>query len=416
MQSFNDTETVATSATNTLARIALRLGLLLTVLSSPSTAYSSDIAQDDAAETFTQTSDYHTAISDIESSEGAYSSNLPELLLGLGSSLQSQGKHVEAIKVLKRAVHLARVDQGLYSPLQIPALQHEIRSHIALRDYVRADDRQHYLYRVQGRDSAGGLALVNAHIDQADWQFQVYQLAIEAAPYTRLMKMSNLYDAAFVGLTEVEGENAMALLPLLTKMLRTQYLIHEHRIPEASIRSEEDVQVNQSERHFVPYQAKSYKRGQAVLGRALTLKGDSEADDLVHRARILADLGDWHLWHGYRDTALAAYQSAIMELAQHADAKVHTQALFGEPIALPNVPGLRPLAKAVDEESADILLEFDVTTRGRASKIRRVLDDKVMDSQANKLIRKLRLTKFRPRLAGGVPIETQNVIRGFRAQ
>ncbi|MGL4564842.1 MAG: hypothetical protein ACRCVD_06085, partial [Halioglobus sp.] len=73
--------------------------------------------------------EYQDAIAEIESSEGAYAGQLPESLLGLGLHLQSQGRHVDAIKALRRGVHLARINEGLYCTQQIPLLQGEITSY-----------------------------------------------------------------------------------------------------------------------------------------------------------------------------------------------------------------------------------------------------------------------------------------------
>ncbi|MEE4147026.1 MAG: hypothetical protein V2I26_19630, partial [Halieaceae bacterium] len=89
------------------------------------------------------------AISRLESRDGAYSADLPEHMLSLGLALQQQERHGEAVDVFKRGVHLARINNGLYCPEQIPLLNGEIRSSIALGEYARVDDLQQYLYRVQ---------------------------------------------------------------------------------------------------------------------------------------------------------------------------------------------------------------------------------------------------------------------------
>ena len=98
-----------------------------------------------------QERDYRDAIARVESSQGAYAAQLPEQLLSLGLTLQSQGRHAEAIDLFKRGAHLARINDGLYSSQQVPMLQGQIASYVAGGDYVQADERQHYMYRVQIR-------------------------------------------------------------------------------------------------------------------------------------------------------------------------------------------------------------------------------------------------------------------------
>ena len=66
---------------------------------------------------------WHQAIMQLESRGGAYASGLSESLLGLARTLQSQGRHEEAIRVYRRGVHLIRINEGLYTTRQIPLLQ-----------------------------------------------------------------------------------------------------------------------------------------------------------------------------------------------------------------------------------------------------------------------------------------------------
>ena len=100
--------------------------LLTTVLTSGAavameeeTGLTSDGDSDVAAEERSM----RNAISEIESSHGAYAAGLPEQMLSLGLSLQKQERHGEALAVFKRGVHLARINNGLYSAEQIPLLQ-----------------------------------------------------------------------------------------------------------------------------------------------------------------------------------------------------------------------------------------------------------------------------------------------------
>ena len=121
---------------------------------------------------------YARAIAATESEDGAYAAELSELLLGLALELQSQGRHRQAIAVFRRGIHLARVNEGLYCAQQIPLLQGEIASNLAIQDYTMADERQNYLYRVQTRSLEAGDALTAALMQQAQWQYDAYQLGL----------------------------------------------------------------------------------------------------------------------------------------------------------------------------------------------------------------------------------------------
>ena len=133
------------------------------------------------------------AIKQIESREGAYAADLPEQMLSLGLALQQQDRHGEAVDIFKRGVHLARINNGLYCTEQVPLLQGEIQSSIALGEYARVDELQQYLYRVEVRGLGGGEQRAEALIRQATWQFNAYQLGLGEQGAERLARMWELY-------------------------------------------------------------------------------------------------------------------------------------------------------------------------------------------------------------------------------
>lgn len=65
-----------------------------------------------------------------------------EALTTLGSLLQEQGDHEEAIRHFEQAMQLVRVSEGLFSERQLPMQAAIIDSHLALGDYEQADDMQ----------------------------------------------------------------------------------------------------------------------------------------------------------------------------------------------------------------------------------------------------------------------------------
>ena len=159
--------------------------------------------------------DYREAIAELEDAAGPYGEGLSEKLLGLGLALQQQGPHAEAVTVFKRGVHLARINGGLYSGSQIPLLQSQISSHLALGDYETADERQTYLYRVQRRALDKGIVRAEALMQQARWQRQAYELGLGEYGFTRLLAMWDLYRMALTDIADREGETSPNLLPPL---------------------------------------------------------------------------------------------------------------------------------------------------------------------------------------------------------
>ena len=356
------------------------------------------------------------AIADIESSEGAYAGRLSESLLGLGLKLQSQGRHQEAIKVLRRGVHLARINEGLYCTQQIPLLQGEIESYKAVQDYAAADERQTYLYRVQTRALKSGAALTDAFMQQAKWHYDAYQLGLEEQGHQRLMAMMDQYKLAAQDVVAREGEGSPNLLGPLHGMLEAEYLIARHEVREESpvfTQDEQMPQIDESLLRFRGYRVKSFEQGNAIIQAISTIEKNSATPDDAALARTLVMLGDWRLWNGKTDAALEAYREAEAELARGGDVAAQELRLFGEPVALPDITGLNPLPPAVAPEEGNVTLTFNVSDSGRVQEVERLDTNEELDSEAYRLMKRLRKTTFRPRFEAGQPVETQKLVKAY---
>ena len=121
---------------------------------------------------------YRNYIQSMEANGGAFASGLTEQLLGLGLNLQALDRHAEAAAVLKRGVHVSRVQSGLYSADQIPLLRAEIRSLIALQRFDEVDEHQRYLARVESEALEGSAASIAALLDQGAWAEQAWELKL----------------------------------------------------------------------------------------------------------------------------------------------------------------------------------------------------------------------------------------------
>ncbi|MEP1593690.1 MAG: hypothetical protein ABJK20_03925 [Halieaceae bacterium] len=374
---------------------------------------------------------YRSAIAEVESNEGAYAQALQEQLLSLGLSLQQQGRHEEAIAVLKRGVHLARINDGLYSIDQIPLLQTEIASHMASGQFLEADERQMYLYRVQQRSLDRGEIRAQALMQQARWQRRAYDMGVGEQGFTRLLAMWDLYRLALNDVVAQEGDDSPSLLVPLDGMLQSQYLIAGYQAQSSGGGFDGDsLAVRQDQGRFNAYRSQSYKKGQAVIQAIYDIDQKNNGDDKIAAAEHLTMLGDWMLWHGERESAFSAYQDALMELAEAEDAQQEVDRLFGAPVALPSLAGVRPLPQPIASEQADLLLEFGISNRGRVIDLQRIEDDPdestedsesatntepVVDNEAvaNRFMRKLRKTRFRPRFEDGEPVATEKIVWAY---
>ena len=249
---------------------------------------------------------YRNYIESMEKSAGAFAPGLTEQLLGLGLNLQALDRHAEAAKVLKRGVHVSRVQSGLYAADQIPLLRAEIRSHIALGQFDEADEHQRYLARVESAALTGTPASIAALIDQGKWAEQAWDLRLgdqEAHP-EHLARSWEYYRLAYNQSTQLYGERSLELLKPLEGMLRLQYRFADLQRENASNSSFDGTSYRQTSAL-----GGAYRRGEAVLSTIFGLKmvnGSSAGE----QARDLTRLGDWARWMGRRSDARSYYDKA----------------------------------------------------------------------------------------------------------
>ena len=357
---------------------------------------------------------FRDTLAGIESDQGAYAQALTEYLISLGQALQQQGRHTEAADVFKRGVHLARVNHGLYSAEQIPFVQGEISSNLAVGDLVEADQRQQYLRSIQQRSLVSGERYVQAMMQQANWQYNAYRQGIGAEEHhhRRLLSMLDLYRLVIKDIVEREGPSSPDLLQPLHAMLKAQYLISTYRDTSGS---GADYNVASERYRFNSYRMQNFKRGNSVILSIYHLQQSRFGEHALPAAEAIVMLGDWMLWHEKRDSAFQAYQDALRELAELDDAQVQINNIFGEPVALPDIEGIRPLPPLLAEEQGDILLEYGVSARGRVIELVRRDENEDVDfeGKAHRVMRNLRKTKFRPRFADGEPIVTKKSVRAY---
>ncbi len=249
---------------------------------------------------------YRGYIESMETSAGAFAPGLTEQLLGLGLNLQSLERHVEAAKVLKRGVHISRIQSGLYAADQIPLLRAEIRSLAALGLYDDVNEHQAYLARVESEALAGTPASIAALLDQAAWAEQAWELGLgetETQP-KHLVRSWEYYRLAYNQSTQLYGNRAQALLAPLEGMLGIHYrfaVLQKTRGSNDSFRVDGFRQTSAL--------GGIYRRGEAVLSAIYGLNSLHGAD-AGKQASDLTRLGDWAWWMGRRADATSYYDRA----------------------------------------------------------------------------------------------------------
>jgi hypothetical protein len=356
--------------------------------------------------------EYQRAIEALEIADGPFAPGLSEQLLSLGFALQRNGDHLGAIEVFKRGVHLSRITEGLSSPRQLALLRGEIESHVAVGDLEAADERQRYLYWVQEQtlsDRSRGEALMR----HALWQRQAYEAGLGEEPQQRLLRMWSLYRLALTEIMGAEGQNSAALLPPLYGMLQSQYLLTGFVGETTSGRFRSGYAAPNQGPQELSYRGSSFKQGAAIIKAIYDVRLGGPAPSLRDAAEPTVMLADWQLWHGKREEAFATYGGLERELAAKDDAQVLREELFATPRPLPALEGVRAFPDPAVEQDGMLLLTYGVTARGKVVDIERLDENPAIDAKANRIMRRLRQTLFRPRISDGMPVDTTGLVVAY---
>ncbi len=389
---------------------ALLCALLVNNLGSQAQASEQTEPQNPAAVPSEELRSFYNALAMIESDQGAYAAALPEQLYGLGLALQQSNQHAEAITAFNRGVHLTRINQGLYSLEQIPFIQGVISSDLAIGNLDEADQQNAYLLTVQQHSLPSGAALIEALMQQGNWQKKAYELGIggDKDTFSRLQAMWNLYSTAINDIATRENPTSHELLPPLMGLLKTQYMISTHY---AAVREQ-----SRQQAQFGIETPQSYKMGASIIHAIHDIELDRHGEHSIPVVKTLVMLGDWRLWNRKHDSAHQAYVDALQQLSKRDDAEIQKEKIFGEPVPLPDIDGIHWLPATTKPAEGKVLLEFGVNKRGRVFNMTRMDDSESNKKKVERLMKKISNRQFRSRYEGTEPAETEKILWAYDIQ
>lgn len=325
--------------------------------------------------------DFDQILEDLEIEGGAWSVQIAQELAELGELLQAQGKYKESIDVLDRAVHINRVNNGLFSPNQVPLIQKVVDAHIALGQWDEADDRQQYAFYVQTRAyTIGDPRMIEVFDNLARWNIASFYRGIDEDPVPRLFQTYMLYRAASESVAIHFGKQDPRYLPLLHKVANAADLMGRYTPvgTPAGSHINPDLRISSQ---FIGSPLRPQGReddGIEALRAIIDYYNDPELprseENLVERARALAELGDWYLLRDRRQAAMRTYEEAYEQLAQVENSAELLSQVFGEIVFLPTFSIFDEQRKEAYGVGPDtgarmgyVDLAFDVNQYGRLS-------------------------------------------------
>lgn len=349
----------------------------------------------------------------LEQDQGPYAAALAEPLMDMGRFLQETGDAEQAGLLYQRALHVLRVNEGLYSDNQMPLLRSLFAVHRSLGDWQALDARYEYFFRLA---ATSGQMDVESAVEYFRWQREALRRQLDSSDHRRLLR---LYEANEQLLAAADSmPDAADYWQLLDSQLRNLYLIQALPTPHtviatrgfttaARLRGEPLQEMDVHEQRLANIQRTAVARGSDLL--AGFIDAPSLRDEEL-RAQALLALADWHQWNGAHGRAREIYQQAISHL-QATGQEARLQEWFGSPLELPDNGAF---SRDPGAGGVPVFARFAVTADGRPRDIETTAEDASEKGFAMRLYRRLLATRFRPRFENGAAVTTAEVERNYR--
>ncbi|WP_339858791.1 hypothetical protein [Pseudohongiella acticola] len=297
--------------------------------------------------------DLKESIETLEGSGDTWHPDIAESTLSLARHVQENGDHVEAIALLERAVHVSRVNHGLFSLQQVNAIEMQIESHLALDQWSEADELQQYLFYVHSRARAvDDPALIPALETFAQWNIDAFWRRVGDFPASRLVDAFHLYSVALTIVDQDEALRKQSREAMLERLAYLAWLMARSGAQDRQqsqfsiVRLVDDNWVNEVtdrryRRHNNPFLQGEYALEQILQMRAARLArveaagivGEERDQALAAHTNAILDLADWYLLFERRNASFDVYESAWLNMQNEDEAL--KQQVFDRIVLLP---------------------------------------------------------------------------------
>lgn len=429
----------------TLAGTVLLLWPLFTV------AQSDEPAQDEIDTAAVQrVQQLRASLLELESPGNTWRAELGETLLDLGRALQAANDHEGALEQFERAVHISRINHGLFSLQQLPAIMLQVQSHLAMDQWDSADGLRQYAFYVQSRtyqDNDPGL--IPALVDYAQWNMDAFADRRGEIPSTRLLDAYQLYSVAVALMDRHEMQLEFPKEEYLRQQAFISWLMHRTNVlarSDAVFSAErriDDAWADGLTGQLTRGRNNAFARGEEALQKIIAIRAEHVAqadpgsavhDELVRQqAEAVLDLADWHLLFDRRQAARGTYREAWDLVAEH-DALA--EGVFDRVVLLPSFePRLGPTEiqnVSIPQHASSlqsrqpaagmqrrgrygyVTMAFDINRFGRATNVD-IVDAGAEgdDNVYRRMVGALRDSLLRPRIDGGEPVDMTGLVYRF---
>ena len=352
---------------------------------------------------------YWQQLAALEEEGGPYSDGLAEPLVSLGRYHRHNGDLQQAMLLYRRALHVVRINDGLYSERQAPILQAILETYRVSGDLQALDARYDYYFRLYGNGKPPYTDLrLRATLAYLRWQREALRLEIDGQEDGRLF---DLYQLNKDVLESVSADPAVSLASyreLVFSQLRNLYILEDRYAPTIEnmgvapplpIISNEWNQEDFTRRRMETIQRGALSQGVGLLEDLIQRSGATGETTQLARAHL--ELGDWYQWHGKQGRSAEQYRQ-VVQLLQAENMPGLLEQWLGQPVELPdNGAFWQPAPAPGSEPRAVVTARYEVSRRGRVRNLQTEVTGGGDARLAARVKRKLSHIRFRPRWVAG---------------
>ncbi len=357
---------------------------------------------------------YQKTIVDLENTFGVYDNRLVEQLVGLGLSEKTQGADPAAIAAFKRALHIKRVNSGLYSLDQVPILSHLIDSYVAVEDWKSANDKQSLIYNIQQQYYGEGNPKLLAPINNmVKWHLIAFN---RGSSMLHLLRAMDLNKKAIAIIEKNYGVHDPRLNETLYRQALASFHLSERQTLSQPVSFGQPAGMAQTPSRTyatpdtLPTYSNPYRDGKRALLRRVNLFKSNPQLPISDQVEALVHLGDWYFFFDKRESALGVYKEALRLLSGKDQGDLAGR-IFDRPRALNFAIPFDDASMRLDKkkQTGYVRVKFSVTPGGRTRDIK-IVESNPPEMKDSEVYKSIKSTRYRPRIVDGKPVFAKGVM------
>ncbi|MDX1490669.1 MAG: tetratricopeptide repeat protein [Pseudohongiellaceae bacterium] len=158
----------------------------------------------------------------MEREYGPYDFRLAETLQSAGDLLDSKGRYSDAAALYERALHITRINNGLYSESHLALVEKLIQCGSELEDWALVDEKYRYLHFLYTRLYENNIPALQRGLAQiAEWHVLAINNGLGGDTLTQLRSAQRVYQQR-LELSEGEDSEQQASLQQTLNIIRYQ--------------------------------------------------------------------------------------------------------------------------------------------------------------------------------------------------